>query len=131
MIGERPPSPTSPSRSSIRPTSPRSPPPRCARPATTAASTPSPGLRPSPPRRQAAAIGAAIGEEVSFVELSREQARAHLSRLLPEAVIDGTLGILGSPLAEEQLVSLDVEAVLGRPARTFADWAAGAGPAFR
>ncbi|MFJ1752879.1 NAD(P)H-binding protein [Kitasatospora sp. NPDC088134] len=83
------------------------------------------------PRQQAAALAEVLGEEVAFVELSREQARAHLAQFMPEAVIDGTLDILGSPLAEEQLVSPDVEKLLGRPARSFADWAAGARPAFQ
>ncbi|RKE19875.1 NAD(P)H-binding protein [Streptomyces sp. TLI_171] len=83
------------------------------------------------PREQAAALAEAIGEEITFVELSREQAREHLSQFMPEAVIDGTLDILGSPLAEEQLVSPDVEKVLGRPALPFSAWAADARPAFQ
>ncbi|MGW4806281.1 NAD(P)H-binding protein [Kitasatospora sp. NPDC004272] len=83
------------------------------------------------PRRQAAVLGAVLGEEVAFVGLTREQARAHLAAFVPEEVLDGTLDILGSPLPEEQSVSPDVERVLGRPARSFADWAAGARPAFQ
>ncbi|QKW20259.1 NAD(P)H-binding protein [Kitasatospora sp. NA04385] len=83
------------------------------------------------PRRQAAVLGEALGAEVAFVELSREQARAHLARFMPEEVLDGTLDILGEPLPEEQRVSPDVERVLGRPARGFAQWAREALPAFR
>lgn len=75
------------------------------------------------PREQAAAIAAALGEEVRFVELGREEARAHMARFMPEAVVDGTLDILGEPLPAEQRVSPDVERLLGRPAGTFADWA--------
>jgi nucleoside-diphosphate-sugar epimerase len=43
---------------------------------------------------------------------------------LLEPVVESTLGILGLPLAEEQRVSPGVGQVLGRPARTFAEWAA-------
>jgi hypothetical protein len=35
---------------------------------------------------------------------------------------DATLDILGSPTAAEQRVSPDIARLLGRPARTFADW---------
>ncbi|GGL79833.1 NmrA family transcriptional regulator [Streptomyces fumigatiscleroticus] len=83
------------------------------------------------PREQAAAIAEALGEEVTFVELTREQARAHLSRFMPEAVVDGTLDVLGKPLPAEQEVGPDVEKVLQRPARPFGEWAARTLPAFR
>ncbi|MFD8454959.1 hypothetical protein [Streptomyces antimycoticus] len=42
---------------------------------------------------------------------------------MPEPVADGTLEILGDPTADEQRVSPDVERVLGRPPRRFAEWA--------
>ncbi|QDQ12117.1 NAD(P)H-binding protein [Streptomyces spectabilis] len=83
------------------------------------------------PRQQAAAIAEALGEEVAFVELSREQAHAHLARFMPEEAIGGTLDVLGAPLPAERQVSGDVERVIGRPARSFAQWAARNAPAFR
>ncbi|MFG2294148.1 NAD(P)H-binding protein [Streptomyces sp. NPDC048603] len=83
------------------------------------------------PREQARAIGAAIGEEVRFTELSREQAREHLLAFMPAPVADGTLDVLGEPSAAERRVSADVERVLGRPARPFALWAAHNAAAFR
>ncbi|MFF4343179.1 NAD(P)H-binding protein [Kitasatospora sp. NPDC001540] len=83
------------------------------------------------PRRQAELLGELLGEKVEFVEHTREQARAHLVRFMPPQVADGTLEVLGAPLPEESAVRPDVERVLGRPARTFADWAAGALPVFR
>ncbi|TNC28469.1 SDR family oxidoreductase [Amycolatopsis alkalitolerans] len=89
------------------------------------------GPAPVSPRRQAAAIGAAIGSEVRFLEQSREEARAQLVQFMPEPVADGTLDILGRPTAEERQVSPDVERVLGRTGRTFAEWAARTGAAFR
>jgi uncharacterized protein YbjT (DUF2867 family) len=89
------------------------------------------GPEPVSPRQQAAAIGAALGTGVGFVELTREQAREHLVAAMPAPVADGTLDILGAPTAEEVLVSPDVDKVLGRAPRTFADWAARNAAAFR
>lgn len=83
------------------------------------------------PRRQAAAIAHALGEDVTFVELSREQAHAHMAQFMPEEVIDGTLDVLGVPLPAEQTISPDTENVLGRPARPFGEWVARNLPAFR
>lgn len=82
------------------------------------------------PRERAAAIGTAIGEPVDFVEQSRAEAREQMLGFMPEPVVDATLGILGEPLPAEQAVASDVERVLGRPAGTFADWAAGHSAAF-
>ncbi|WP_415952023.1 NAD(P)H-binding protein [Streptomyces sp. KLOTTS4A1] len=83
------------------------------------------------PRRQTEALSRALGEEVTFVELSREQAHAHMAQFMPEEVIDGTLDVLGIPLPAEQTISPDVESVLHRPAVPFDAWAARNLPAFR
>lgn len=52
-------------------------------------------------------------------------------QFMPEPVVDGTLSILGEPTAAEQKVSPDVERLLGRAPRAFADWAARNVAAFR
>ncbi|KOU35064.1 SDR family oxidoreductase [Streptomyces sp. WM6378] len=83
------------------------------------------------PRRQAAVISEALGEAVTFVELSREDAHAHMARFMPQEVIDGTLDILGVPLPAEQEISPDVEKVLHRPANPFGKWVARNLPAFQ
>ncbi|SFO85902.1 Uncharacterized conserved protein YbjT, contains NAD(P)-binding and DUF2867 domains [Amycolatopsis arida] len=83
------------------------------------------------PHHQAMAIADALGEPVRFVEQSRDEARAELLRFMPEPVVAATLDILGTPSAAEQRVSPDVERVLGRPPRPFADWAARHIAAFR
>ncbi|WP_405983298.1 SDR family oxidoreductase [Streptomyces sp. NBC_00872] len=83
------------------------------------------------PRQQAAAISRALGEDVDFAELTREQAHTHMTQFMPEEVIDGTLDILGVPLPTEQAISPDVETVLRRPARTFDEWVARNLPAFQ
>lgn len=89
------------------------------------------GPEPISPRRQAAVLAEALGEEVRFVELSRADAHAHLATFMPEQVVTGTLDVLGVPLPAEQRVSPDIESVLGRPAAPFADWVARNLPAFR
>lgn len=75
------------------------------------------------PRDRTEALAKVLGTPLSFVELTREQARATMLELMPEAITDGTLSLLGAPTAQESAVSPDIETVLGRPAGTFADWA--------
>ncbi|MER5862047.1 NAD(P)H-binding protein [Kitasatospora sp. NPDC002040] len=89
------------------------------------------GPVPVTPRERAAAIGAALGEPVRFVEQTREEARAQMLAFMPEPVVEGTLAILGEPLPAEQRPSPDVERILGRAPRTFTAWAARTAPAFR
>jgi uncharacterized protein YbjT (DUF2867 family) len=89
------------------------------------------GPVPISPREQAAAIGTAIGEPVRFVEQAPEDARAAMLAFMPAPVVEGTLAILGDPTPDERRVSPDVERVLGRAPRSFADWLSGAAAAFR
>ncbi|MDT7801956.1 MAG: hypothetical protein QOI78_5389 [Actinomycetota bacterium] len=83
------------------------------------------------PRGQAAAIAAALGTPVRFHELTRAEAKAGMTRSMPGELADDTLDILGSPSPAELRVSPDVERVLGRAPRSFADWAAHNIAAFR
>lgn len=82
------------------------------------------GPAPVSPRQQAEAIGAALGTRLEFAELSRGEARARMLEFMPAPVADVTLDLLGQPAAAEQRVSPDAEMILGRPPRTFAQWAA-------
>lgn len=83
------------------------------------------------PRDQVAAIGAALGEEIRFVEQTREEAFAQLSQIWPASVVEKTLDALGTPTEEERTPSSDTPAALGRPPRTFADWATRHADVFR
>ncbi|MGW1895130.1 SDR family oxidoreductase [Streptomyces sp. NPDC002004] len=83
------------------------------------------------PRERAAAIGAAIGEPVHFIEQTRDEAREQLLAFMPAPVVEGTLAILGEPLPAERRVSPDIERVLGRAPRPFTDWAARNAAAYR
>lgn len=90
-------------------------------------------------REQVRAIGLALGEQVGYEEVTREQARALMRAqggFAAEAA-DLMLGFVdyggespdtGSGYAEQDWSALmrpwpDVEKVTGRPARTFAEWA--------
>jgi uncharacterized protein YbjT (DUF2867 family) len=83
------------------------------------------------PRGQTAAIAAELGSPVRFHELTRAEAKAGMTRSMPGELADDTLDILGSPSPAELHVSPDVERVLGRAPRSFADWAARNIAAFR
>lgn len=83
------------------------------------------------PREQAAAIGAALGEEVTFTELTRAEAHTAMSAFMPEPAISSTLDLLGAPTPAERTPSDAIPALLGRPATSFATWAAQNAPAFR
>ncbi|MFD8790255.1 SDR family oxidoreductase [Streptomyces vinaceus] len=83
------------------------------------------------PRGQAEAIAAALGSPVRFHHLTREEARAAMAQSMPVELADDTLDILGSPSPAELRISPDVQQVLGRAPRPFADWAARNVAAFR
>ncbi|MBO8190313.1 NAD(P)H-binding protein [Streptomyces oryzae] len=83
------------------------------------------------PRQQAAAIAAALGSPVRFHELTRDEAKAAMTQSMPAELADDTLDILGSPSPAELRVSPDVQQVLGRAPRPFADWATRNVAAFR
>ncbi len=80
------------------------------------------GPAPTSPRERVAAIDAALGEEVRLVEQPRAEARAQMLQFMPEQAVEATLDILGEPTPAEQRVSPDVERVLGRPPRGYAEW---------
>ena len=76
------------------------------------------------PRRQTEAIAAALGSPVRFHELTREEAKAAMTRFVPPELADDTLDIIGAPNSAELRISSDVERVLGRAPRPFDDWVA-------
>jgi uncharacterized protein YbjT (DUF2867 family) len=83
------------------------------------------------PRGQAEAIAAALGSPVRFHDLTREEAKAAMSQSMPAELAEDTLTILGAPSPAELRISPDVERVLGRGPRRFADWAVRNVEAFR
>src|SRR5450755_3595835 len=77
-------------------------------------------------------IGEAIGRELSFQEIPPQQVRrAMITQGLPEEIPDRLLGSLAHYAERPGPSSGTVQQVLGRPALTFAQWAAGHAPAFQ
>ncbi|MEJ3745226.1 NAD(P)H-binding protein [Actinomycetes bacterium KLBMP 9797] len=83
------------------------------------------------PRQRAGAIADALGEPLRFVEQTRDEARAQMLAFMLEPVVETTLDVLGAPTPAEQRLSPDIERVLGRAPRPFADWAERHVAAFR
>jgi len=78
-----------------------------------------------------AAIGAAIGRELSFVEVPPEEVRrGMLAAGLPEEVPDRLLGSLADYARQAGPTTDTVRRLLGRPALTYAEWAATHAAAF-
>ncbi|MGF9909823.1 NAD(P)H-binding protein [Brevibacillus porteri] len=69
-------------------------------------------------------LGAAIGRDIQFFELTEDQARERMREQgAPEDAIDFVLGWYANPPKSAYTVVSTVEQVTGRPARTFAQWA--------
>ncbi|MFD5393386.1 SDR family oxidoreductase [Streptomyces sp. NPDC127097] len=83
------------------------------------------------PRQQAQAIAAALDSPVRFHELTRDEAKAAMTQLVPAELADDTLDIIAAPNPAELRISPDVERVLGRAPRPFNDWVARNIAAFR
>ncbi|GLW07270.1 nucleotide-diphosphate-sugar epimerase [Microtetraspora sp. NBRC 13810] len=76
-------------------------------------------------------IGQAIGKDIGFVELTEQQAREKLAAEgQPQEMIDFMMTVFGDVPEEANQVNSNVEDVTGRPARTFAQWAAEHAAAF-
>jgi len=73
-------------------------------------------------REVVAAIAAELGRQVEVEELTREQALAGRPEWFPEAMFDSLLGVAANLGDTPATVNNNVERVLGRPARTFAQW---------
>ncbi|GAA5053424.1 NAD(P)H-binding protein [Nocardia callitridis] len=82
------------------------------------------GPEPITPRQQVAALGETLGTPVAFIEQTRAEASTAMARFMPEPVVESTLDALSTPTELERQVSPDVEKLLGRSPRTFAEWAA-------
>ncbi|AXE89954.1 NAD(P)H-binding protein [Streptomyces sp. Go-475] len=77
-------------------------------------------------------IAAAAGREITLVELTEEEAVAKWrAAYLPEDVIGFLLEVYGNTPEAGRTVAGTVEKVTGRPARTFAQWAAEHADVFR
>ena len=77
-------------------------------------------------------IGDVIGRPLRFQEIPPEVAKQGMIQAgFPEALADGFLSMQAESYGQSGLVSGEVEKILGRPALTFAEWAAEHVAAFR
>lgn len=80
---------------------------------------------------QVAAISKAIGRDIRFEELTPEQWREHVKEEMPPFAIDWLLGLWAQTVDNPEPALPTVHEVLGRPARTVAEWAADHAEDFR
>lgn len=77
-------------------------------------------------------IGAAVGKDIQLIELSEAQAcEKWRAEGYPEELVEFLVSVYKDTPAEGYTVAPTVERVTGRPARTFAQWAAEHADAFR
>lgn len=69
-------------------------------------------------------IGAAIGQELRFQEISPEQFTQSMSQYMPADIIQMMLDYWCDTVDQPDIVRPDVEQITGRPTRTLAQWAA-------
>ncbi|MFG2298997.1 NAD(P)H-binding protein [Streptomyces sp. NPDC048603] len=90
------------------------------------------GPEPVTAPQQVEAIAAALGREVSFAEISRQQAHAQMAAVFGADAADAVLDVTGGDVNDELLMVRDtVSQITGRPARPFQQWASENANAFR
>ncbi|MFI2639603.1 NAD(P)H-binding protein [Streptomyces sp. NPDC018610] len=89
------------------------------------------GPRATTNAEQVAAIGRALGRELTFVEVPPEQAGPELFPHVPPAVLEGLLNTFRAAVDAPPEITDTVEKITGDPARTFARWAEDHAPDFR
>lgn len=83
------------------------------------------GPEPVTARQQVEAIAAALGRDVRFMEISRQEAHAQMAAAFGDEAADAMLDVTGGDVNEELLVVRDtVSRVTGSPARLLQQWAA-------
>jgi len=80
---------------------------------------------------QAQAIGAAIGRELRFEELSADAFRQATAAYLPAAAAEDMLRYLAAYVGRAAQMSPDLEVITGRPATAFPDWSIEHAASFR
>jgi uncharacterized protein YbjT (DUF2867 family) len=89
------------------------------------------GPEPLLPADRVRILGAALGRELRFEALSDADAQAKMSAEMPAAYVDAFFDFYVDGNLDESHVQPTVEEVLGRGPRTFEQWAAAHGDAFR
>lgn len=90
------------------------------------------GPEPVSARQQVEAIAAALGREVPFAAISRQEAHTQMAAVFGAEAADAVLDVTGGDVNDELLRVRDtVSRVTGVPARPFRQWAAENAAAFR
>ncbi|MEU8268337.1 NAD(P)H-binding protein [Sphaerisporangium sp. NPDC049002] len=76
-------------------------------------------------------VGEAAGRPLRLEEVPPEVARQAMIQRVPEEIVDTLMDLQARSVGREALVTHTVEKVTGRPARTFAQWAADHADDFR
>ncbi|MCF1599516.1 SDR family oxidoreductase [Streptomyces muensis] len=83
------------------------------------------GPEPVTPRQQVTAIATAIGRDVPFIEINRQEAHAQMAAVFGDEAADAVLDVTGGDVNAELLAVRDtVSPVTGSPGRPFRQWAA-------
>src|SRR5215831_5813865 len=77
---------------------------------------------------QLSTIGRAIGRSLGIEEITPDQARYELLRIMPPPVINMLLDAWAAASGQPALVASTVEEITGAPARTFLEWATDQAP---
>ena len=80
---------------------------------------------------QVSVIGAALGRQIRFEELSPEEFRRETAGRWPAPVVDMLLAAWGATIGRPAFVTSTVADVVGSPPRTFRQWVADHAAAFR
>ncbi|MFE3942381.1 NAD(P)H-binding protein [Streptomyces sp. NPDC059118] len=90
------------------------------------------GPEPVTVRQQVEAIAAALGREVPFAEIGRQEAYARMAAVFGAEAADAVLDVTGGDVNDELLMVRDtVSQITGAPARPFRQWASENADAFR
>lgn len=80
---------------------------------------------------QVRAIGAALGRDITFEEVSPDEFRRESADTWPRPAVDMLLAAWSATLGHPAYLTGSVQEVLGTPARAFGEWAADHASAFR
>lgn len=90
------------------------------------------GPEPVTARQQVETIAAALGRDVPFSEISRQEAHAQMTAVFGDEAADAVLDVTGGDVNDELLMVRDTVSLLtGSPARPFQQWAAENADIFR
>jgi uncharacterized protein YbjT (DUF2867 family) len=83
------------------------------------------------PADRARVLGELLGRDIRFVGLTNEEARAEMTAKMPEPYVDAFFSFFVDGMVDETSVQPTVEQVLGRPPRSFTQWAEAHADPFR